>query len=114
MNLRPLRLTGSKLEKLLELVSISANKNTIYGDKNPMVPYGVRLGTPALTARDLKEDDMHTVAKLLHDAIGIALRLQAVSGPKLVDFVALAKKDEATATLKAKVEAYAKKFHLPG
>ena len=95
-------------------MSVSVNKNTIYGDKNPMVPYGIRLGTPALTTRGFDESNMRRVAELLDDAIGIAVRLQAVSGSKLVDFIALAKKDTATATLRAKVEAFAKTFHLPG
>ena len=61
-NVRELGLTGSKLEKLLERVSISVNKNAIHGDKSAVAPGGVRLGTPAMTTRGLTETDFDTVA----------------------------------------------------
>ncbi len=114
LNLRSLKLTGSKLEKCMELASMSVNKNTIYGDTNPMVPYGVRIGTPALTTRGMNETDMAEVARYIHEAITLALQLQQTSGPKLRDFEALAKKDTALARLKAQVERFARGFDLPG
>jgi glycine hydroxymethyltransferase len=47
-------------------VHITVNKNTIPFDPNkPMVASGVRLGTPALTTRGMKEDDMRTIGKLI-------------------------------------------------
>jgi len=41
----------------LSLCSISVNKNAIYGDTSGLNPGGIRLGTPAMTSRGLKEDD---------------------------------------------------------
>ena len=54
------------MEKVLELASISVNKNAVYGDTSALSPGGVRLGTPALTSRGLTENDMAVVAGLSH------------------------------------------------
>lgn len=56
-NVRAGGLTGSKLEKLFELASITVNKNAILGDTSALVPGGIRVGAPALTTRGLKEKD---------------------------------------------------------
>jgi glycine hydroxymethyltransferase len=62
--------TGADAEKALEAAGIIANKNAIYNDtRPPKVTSGVRLGTPALTTRGLKEDDMTTVATFIDRAI---------------------------------------------
>ena len=44
-------LDGARVERVLELVNIAANKNTIPGDVSAMTPGGIRMGTPALTTR---------------------------------------------------------------
>jgi glycine hydroxymethyltransferase len=63
-------LTGKVAEKALEKAGITANKNTIPFDTNsPMVASGIRLGTPALTTRGMKEGDMQDVAKLVSRAL---------------------------------------------
>ncbi len=57
-------ITGKVAEKALDKAGITANKNTIPFDTNsPMVASGIRLGTPALTSRGMKEADMAEVAK---------------------------------------------------
>merc|ERR1719382_550592 len=56
-DLRPLGLTGSKLEKVCDLASISLNKNTVPGDASALSPGGVRIGTPAMTTRGCTTDD---------------------------------------------------------
>jgi len=57
-------LTGKEVEKLLDSVNITCNKNTIPNDpKSPFVTSGVRLGTPAVTSRGMKEDDMDKIAE---------------------------------------------------
>ncbi len=56
-DLRPLGLTGSKVEKVLEEMNITLNKNAVHGDVSAMSPGGVRIGTPAMTSRGLKEAD---------------------------------------------------------
>ena len=78
-DVRPLDLTGSKLDKVLEEVSITANKNSLHGDVSAINPGGVRLGTPALTTRGLVETDFEQVAEFLHRACDIALRVQTIA-----------------------------------
>ncbi len=59
-------LTGKEVEHMLDEVGITCNKNTIPGDpKSPFVTSGIRLGTPAVTTRGFKEDDMVEVAELI-------------------------------------------------
>jgi len=113
-NLRPHNITGSKLEKACEFVAISSNKNSIAGDKSPLSPYGLRLGTPALTSRGFTEKDFKQVASFLDEVLKIALKVQEKSGSKLEDFIpAFSKNDEAIA-LKKKVIEFASVFPIPG
>ena len=59
-------LTGKEVEKLLDSVNITANKNTIPNDPQaPFVTSGVRLGTPAVTSRGLNTEDMDKVAEAI-------------------------------------------------
>ena len=59
-------LTGKEVEKMLDEVGITCNKNTIPNDpKSPFVTSGIRLGTPAVTTRGFKEEDMVEVAELI-------------------------------------------------
>lgn len=63
-------LTGADVEKALEAAGIIANKNGVPNDpRPPKVTSGVRLGTPALTTRGLKEKDMETVADFIDRAV---------------------------------------------
>ena len=63
-------ITGKEAEKALDKAGITVNKNTIPFDTNsPMVASGIRLGTPALTTRGMKEGDMALVAKLVSRAL---------------------------------------------
>ncbi len=62
--------TGKEVEKLLDSVHITCNKNTVPNDpKSPFVTSGIRLGTPAVTTRGLKEDDMEQVAEAIKLAV---------------------------------------------
>lgn len=62
--------TGKDMANVLERVGITANKNTIPNDpQSPFVTSGIRLGTPAVTTRGFKEDDMTEVAKIIASAI---------------------------------------------
>ena len=69
VDLRPLGVPGGEAEKSLEEVGIIANRNTVPGDASPFNPSGLRIGTPALTTRGMKEVEMKEVAKLIHGAI---------------------------------------------
>jgi glycine hydroxymethyltransferase len=63
-------ITGKVAEKALDEVHITVNKNTIPFDQNsPFVASGIRLGTPALTTRGMKEDEMRQIARLIASVI---------------------------------------------
>eukprot|EP00741_Cyanophora_paradoxa_P007508 tig00001130_g7262.t1 len=113
-DLRPHGITGSKYEKLCDAVSITANKNSVYGDTNAIAPGGVRLGTPALTTRGLKEADFQKVAEFLDRGLKIAVKIQERTGKPLKDFVDALKTDADVAALRSEVEAFAKSFDMPG
>ena len=62
--------TGKEVEKLLDEVHITANKNTVPNDpKSPFVTSGIRLGTPAVTTRGADEADMDTIAEAIKAAV---------------------------------------------
>ena len=66
VDVRNTDLTGKEAEHLLDEIGITANKNTIpFDPASPFVTSGVRLGTPALTTRGLKEDDMKEIADII-------------------------------------------------
>ena len=72
-------LTGKEVEKLLDSVNITANKNTIPNDpKSPFVTSGVRLGTPAVTSRGLNTEDMDKIA----EAIATMIKEGEAGSPK--------------------------------
>lgn len=70
VDLRPVNVSGKEAQEVLDTVNITLNKNTIPYDPNPpMTPSGVRLGTPAITSRGMKESDMVKVADFMDRAI---------------------------------------------
>ncbi len=91
VDLTPLNLTGKEVEKLLDAVNITCNKNTIPNDpKSPFVTSGIRIGTPAVTSRGLNTEDMDQIAE------AIALMLKEGD----------AKAEEAKAIVKALTDKY--------
>ncbi|MFH1611202.1 MAG: serine hydroxymethyltransferase [Patescibacteria group bacterium] len=63
-------LTGADAERALDLAGITVNKNMIPDDpRSPMDPSGIRLGTPALTTRGMKEEEMKQIAMWIDEAI---------------------------------------------
>ena len=70
VDLTPYDLTGKAVEKLLDEAHITANKNTVPNDpKSPFGTSGIRLGTPAITTRGAKEDDMIVIADAIKAAV---------------------------------------------
>ncbi len=66
VDLRKLNLTGKEAEKMLDSVGVTCNKNTIpFDPQSPFVTSGVRLGTPAVTSRGMKEEDMKEIATII-------------------------------------------------
>ena len=70
VDVRPKGLTGKQAQNILETVNITVNKNTIpFDPEKPMVTSGIRIGTPAVTSRGMKQEDMKLIAR----AIALAL-----------------------------------------
>ena len=132
-NVRTLGLTGSKVEKVLELASITTNKNSIPGDTSAINPGGVRLGTPALTSRGFDEADFDVVAEFLHRGCQLAIEAQdsvlasrQEAGGEAAENKKVLMKDFLQAlhgnaplqakldTLREDVEAFASRFEMPG
>lgn len=66
VDLRKANITGKEAEKLLDEVRITCNKNTIpFDPQSPFVTSGIRLGTPAVTTRGMKEEDMKEIAAII-------------------------------------------------
>jgi len=120
-DLRPKGITGSRVEKVLELASITANKNSLVGDVSAINPGGVRLGTPALTSRGFREEDFEKVADFLHKAFEIGIKAQIIAterneGKKVLlkHFVAVLESMDEINTLRDEVEDFSSKFYMPG
>ena len=70
VDLRSKNITGKEAQFLLDEIGITANRNTIpFEPLSPFVTSGIRLGTPALTTRGLKEEDIREVADIIADVI---------------------------------------------
>ena len=75
LDLRTRGIDGARVERVLELVGVAANKNTVPGDKSAMKPGGLRMGTPAMTTRGFAPEDFRRVAEIVDRAVLIAQRL---------------------------------------
>ncbi|MFM9984850.1 MAG: serine hydroxymethyltransferase [Flavobacteriales bacterium] len=81
IDLRNKNITGKEADAALIAADITVNKNMVpYDDKSPMVTSGIRIGTPAVTTRGLKEADMETVAGLIDEALMSRQDAIAISG----------------------------------
>lgn len=70
IDLRNKGLTGKEAESILDKVGITVNKNTIpYDPETPLVTSGIRVGTPAVTSRGMKEQEMEEIAELINQAL---------------------------------------------
>ena len=74
-DVRPHELTGSKVDKVLDVMHITTNKNSVVGDRSAVNPGGIRIGTPAMTTRGMKEPEMARIVYFLIKAIAIAKRV---------------------------------------
>ena len=114
VDLRNKNISGGKIEYICEMVDISLNKNSVFGDKSALNPGGIRIGTSALTTRGFKEDDFIKVGTLIHKCVTLALEIQNVSGKKLVDFKNILNADfsEEIAALRKEVNDLAENFEF--
>lgn len=67
VDLRDKGITGKEAEKRLDEVNVTVNKNTIpYETESPFITSGIRIGTPAVTSRGMKKEDMKVIAEVIH------------------------------------------------
>merc|ERR1712183_1082628 len=113
-DLRPHGLTGGKVEKVCEAVSISLNRNSVHGDTSALTPGGVRIGSPAMTTRGCTGEDFKKIAAFLDRCCQISLAIQKEKGKKLKDFEDGMAGNKDISKLKEEVESFATSFGYPG
>lgn len=70
IDLRNKNITGKELETRLDDIGITVNKNSVpFDTEKPMITSGIRVGTPAVTTRGFKEEEMKQIAKLINMTI---------------------------------------------
>lgn len=118
IDLRATGIDGARLERVLELVNIAANKNTIPSDKSALIPYGLRIGTPAMTTRSAREEDFKQIVEFIVEAIGICKAFNSkVKSKKFKDFKELLGDGllvEGIVDLKKRVIEFSKSFPVVG
>jgi len=96
VDLRPAGINGKEAQETLDLAGITVNKNAIPFDTEPIMKTGgIRIGTPAMTTRGMKEEEMMEIADLIHAA------LQQSGNPQELE------------RLKDRVHAFTSRFPLP-
>mmetsp|Transcript_4894 Transcript_4894/g.4390 ORF Transcript_4894/g.4390 Transcript_4894/m.4390 type:complete len:470 (-) Transcript_4894:81-1490(-) len=112
-DLKPQGVTGAKMQTVCDHTSITLNKNTVLGDRSALTPGGVRIGTPALTTRGLKEDDFRKVGEFLHRALQLAIQIQSQT-KTLKEFEAAVIASPDIKTLKKDIQLFITQFPMPG
>lgn len=118
VDLRPQQLDGARIEAMLEQVNIACNKNAIPGDKSALTPYGIRIGTPAMTSRGFGTDDFRKVAGYIDECIKLCKEVQSSlpkKDNKLKDFKARVSSGEIEKIneLKSNIASWVRDFPLP-
>ncbi|XP_022942709.1 serine hydroxymethyltransferase 3, chloroplastic-like [Cucurbita moschata] len=120
VDLRPLGIDGARVEKILDMASITLNKNSVPGDKSALVPGGIRIGSPAMTTRGFTEKEFIAVADFIHEGVKITLDAKPLApGSKLQEFLKfVATSDfpliDRVSNLRSRVEALTTQFPIPG
>lgn len=114
VDLRPMGITGSKMELACDVANITLNKNAVLGDRSALSPGGIRVGAPALTTRGMNEDDFREIAEFLHRCAQICLKIQEAKGKMLKDFKEGLGENADLMALRADVNAFATRFPMPG
>ena len=128
LDLKDRNIDGARVERVLELVGVASNKNTVPGDISAMKPGGLRMGSPAMTTRGFGKEDFVRIADVVHRAVGIAQRLDgeakeeakaqgkkgAATVKAFMDFVGEGEEDLEIIELKREVESWVGTFGVPG
>lgn len=75
IDLKDRGIDGARVERVLELVGVASNKNTVPGDTSAMKPGGLRMGSPAMTTRGLMPEDFVRIAEIVDRAVTLAQTL---------------------------------------
>lgn len=113
-DLRPAGLTGSKMQTICDACGITLNKNTVPGDVSALTPGGVRIGSPALTTRGLKEEHFQQVAEFLHQAVLVATEIQKTTGKTLNAFKEAVEHNQEVKDIRRAVMVFITQFPMPG
>ncbi|KAF8538986.1 serine hydroxymethyltransferase [Trichophaea hybrida] len=117
VDLKPKKIDGARVERVLELANIVTNKNTVPGDKSALKPGGLRLGSPAMTTRGMDEKDFEKVAMFLDRGVEIARMVDSkTEGKKVKDFTSKLGNGEGfpeIAELRKEVAEWSGSFPLP-
>ncbi|KAI0842342.1 serine hydroxymethyltransferase [Hypoxylon sp. FL0890] len=125
VDLKPQGVDGARVERVLELVGVASNKNTVPGDKSAMIPGGLRIGTPAMTTRGFAENDFVRVADIIDRAVAIAARVDKAArnsaqekGEKyklkfFFDYLGTGEEDSEIVQLRAEVADWVGTYPLP-
>lgn len=120
VDLRPLGTDGARVEKILDLASITLNKNSVPGDKSALVPGGIRIGAPAMSTRGFTEKEFVATAEFIHEGVQITIEANKLApGTKVQEFLNFVTapdfplKDRVS-ELRSKVEALTTQFPIPG
>lgn len=111
---------GGQVERILELVGIATNKNTVPGDKSALRPGGLRVGTPAMTTRGFEPEDFKRVAEVVDRAVKITQKINKEAKEKeitklkeFLKFVSTGEQYTDIVQLRKEVEDWTGTFVLP-
>jgi glycine hydroxymethyltransferase len=89
-------------------------KGNYINNFSALTPNGIRIGTPAVTTRGMKEDDMNKIADFIDRVIKLCITVQEKSGKAIKDFITAIELNEELKAIKKEVEEFSIKFSLPG
>ena len=127
LDLKQRHIDGARVERVLELVGVASNKNTVPGDRSAMKPGGLRMGTPAMTTRGFLPKDFERVADIVDRAVVIAQRIDKEAQAKaaeskrknpsgvraFLDYLGDGHDQKEIVSLRAEVEQWVGTFALP-
>ncbi|KAK7247316.1 hypothetical protein RIF29_42197 [Crotalaria pallida] len=120
VDLNPSGIDGAYVEKILDMASITLNKNSLPGDTNAKKPGGIRIGSPAMTTRGLGEKEFALAADFIHEGVQISLEAKSLfSETKFPGFLKFVSSPEfplgdKVSELRRKVEALVAQYPIPG
>jgi glycine hydroxymethyltransferase len=112
IKLKNFGITGSKMEKVCELVNISLNKNCVPGDKSALSPTGIRIGTPCMTTRGMDNEGWIKLAHWLKRCVDICVERQNRLGKKLRDWGKNIEEDISIKELREEIINYCKELNF--